>query len=99
MKVFLFYLLFSFPVYANTELATFAGGCFWCMEAPFERLEGVLTVVSGYCGGEITNPTYEQVSTGETGHVEAVRIEYNNKEVSFERLLDVFVQQWRNGQK
>ena len=92
MKI-LFLLLFSSSILANTELATFAGGCFWCMEAPFEKMDGVLTVVSGYSGGKITNPTYEQVSTGETGHVEAVRIEYDGKKVSFEQLLEVFIQQ------
>ena len=92
MKI-LFLLIFSSSIFANTELATFAGGCFWCMEAPFEKMDGVLTVVSGYSGGRITNPTYEQVSTGETGHVEAVRIEYDGKKVSFEQLLEVFIQQ------
>ena len=58
----------------NTAVATFAGGCFWCIEAEFEDLEGVLSVTSGYTGGELENPTYKQVSSGNTGHVEAVQV-------------------------
>jgi methionine-S-sulfoxide reductase len=71
-------------------LATFAGGCFWCMEPPFEKLDGVQSVVSGYIGGQKENPTYEEVSSGTTGHAEAVQITYDPKKVSYEKLLDIF---------
>jgi peptide methionine sulfoxide reductase msrA/msrB len=74
------------------EKATFAGGCFWCMEHPFEKLDGVVDVVSGYTGGHVVNPTYKDVSGGRTGHVEAVQITYDPARVTYERLLDVF---WR----
>jgi peptide methionine sulfoxide reductase msrA/msrB len=73
-------------------LATFAGGCFWCMEPPFEKLDGVLDVVSGYSGGAEVDPTYEQVSGGRTGHAEAIQVRYDPSRVDYERLLDVF---WR----
>jgi peptide methionine sulfoxide reductase msrA/msrB len=72
--------------------ATFAGGCFWCMEHPFESIDGVLDVVSGYTGGEQENPTYEEVSAEGTGHAEAVQITYDPLKVSYEQLLDVY---WR----
>ena len=75
------------------EKATFAGGCFWCVEAPFEKLPGVVTVTVGYTGGHLKNPTYEQVSAGGTGHAESVQIVYDPKVVSYEKLLDVF---WHN---
>jgi peptide methionine sulfoxide reductase msrA/msrB len=75
------------------ELATFAGGCFWCMEPPFEKLEGVVEVVAGYTGGSTRDPTYEEVSTGTTGHYEAVQITFDPKRVSYEDLLEVFWQQ------
>ncbi len=77
----------------GVELATFAGGCFWCMEPPYEKLKGVRSVVSGYTGGTRENPTYEQVCTGSTGHAEAVQITFDPSEISYEKLLDVF---WRN---
>lgn len=73
--------------------ATFAGGCFWCMESPFEKLDGVIKVVAGYTGGEKENPTYEEVSTGATGHSEAVEVTYDPSKITYEELLDVF---WRN---
>ena len=73
--------------------ATFAGGCFWCMEPPFEKLDGVASVVSGYTGGTEPHPTYEQVSSGKTGHAEAVQVTYDPSKVSYQRLLDVF---WMN---
>ncbi len=73
--------------------ATFAGGCFWCMEPPFEKLEGVESVVSGYTGGKTDNPTYKDVSKGDTGHAEAVQIVYNPDIISYEKLLEVF---WMN---
>jgi peptide methionine sulfoxide reductase msrA/msrB len=72
------------------ERATFAGGCFWCMEPPFENLEGVVKVVPGYTGGSKKNPTYEEVSQGNTGHVEAVEITYDPSKVSYRKLLEVF---------
>lgn len=73
--------------------AVLAGGCFWCMESDFEKLPGVLTVESGYTGGQLANPTYKQVSAGGTGHTEAVRIVYDPAKVSYPQLLDHF---WRN---
>lgn len=76
----------------NLEKATFAGGCFWCMEPPFEKLNGVVEVVSGYTGGDKENPTYEEVSSGATGHLEAIQIIYDPAKVTYEELLDVF---WR----
>jgi peptide-methionine (S)-S-oxide reductase len=75
------------------KTAIFAGGCFWCMVHPFDQLKGVTKVVSGYTGGTVAHPTYKQVSEGNTGHVEAVRIIYDPQEISYETLLDVF---WRN---
>ena len=77
---------------ASFEKATFAGGCFWCMEPPFEKLDGVKEVVSGYTGGHKENPTYEEVSSGKTGHVEAVQVSFDPSRISYGRLLDVL---WR----
>lgn len=74
----------------NLETATFGMGCFWCSEAVFQRIPGVHSVVSGYSGGHVKNPTYEQVSTGTTGHAEVVQIEFDPQQVSFSELLDVF---------
>ena len=74
-------------------LATFAGGCFWCMEGPFDKLEGVHETISGYAGGHVVNPTYQQVSSGSTGHAEVVQVTYDPNVVSYEKLLEVF---WRN---
>jgi len=73
--------------------ATFAGGCFWCMEPPFEKLEGVISVTAGYTGGTQTNPSYRDVSSGGTGHAEAIEIAYDRSKVSYEKLLEVF---WQN---
>jgi peptide-methionine (S)-S-oxide reductase len=70
--------------------ATFAGGCFWCTEAVYAQLKGVKSVASGYIGGQVPNPTYKQVCTGLTGHAEAIEIEYDPQQVSFEKLLEVF---------
>ena len=70
--------------------ATFAGGCFWCMEPPFEKLDGVIEVVSGYIGGHKKSPTYEEVSSGSTGHAEAIQVLYDPSQVKYEELLDVF---------
>ncbi|MGD8933630.1 MAG: peptide-methionine (S)-S-oxide reductase MsrA [Gammaproteobacteria bacterium] len=78
---------------SKTELATFAGGCFWCMEPPFDKLDGVISTTSGYTGGHQANPTYKQVSAGSTGHTEAIQIEYDPSKVSYEKLLSVF---WKN---
>ena len=78
---------------APLDSATFAGGCFWCMEPPFDALDGVASTTSGYTGGTLANPTYEQVSAGGTGHAEAVLVVYDPAKVSYERLLDVF---WHN---
>ncbi len=77
----------------DTATATFAGGCFWCMEGPFDELEGVISTTSGYTGGHQAHPTYEQVSAGSTGHTEAVQVVYDPALVSYERLLDIF---WKN---
>jgi peptide-methionine (S)-S-oxide reductase len=73
--------------------ATFAGGCFWCMEPPFDELDGVTSTTSGYTGGHKVNPTYEEVSAGTTGHAEAVQVVYDPARITYERLLEVF---WRN---
>jgi len=78
---------------AMTAKATFAGGCFWCMEAPFDVLPGVISTTSGYIGGSKINPTYQEVSSGSTGHAEAVQVVYDPKKISYEKLLDVY---WRN---
>jgi peptide-methionine (S)-S-oxide reductase len=78
---------------ARLETATFAGGCFWCMEAPFDKLPGVVSVTAGYTGGQVKNPTYEQVSAGTTGHAESVRIVYDPQKIGYKELLDIF---WRN---
>src|SRR3990170_970776 len=75
---------------ARTETAIFAGGCFWCMEPPFEKLDGVSQVTSGYTGGDEKDPTYQEVSGGATGHIESIRITYDPDRVSYSRLLDVF---------
>jgi methionine-S-sulfoxide reductase len=75
------------------ERATFAGGCFWCMEAPFEKLDGVIAVISGYTGGHTEKPTYEEVSSGRSGHAEAVEVQYDPSRITYAKLLDVF---WRN---
>lgn len=76
-----------------TEDAVFAGGCFWCVEADFEKVKGVLSVDSGYTGGKEESPTYEQVSSGQTGHLEAVRVVYDPAQVTYEQLLSLY---WRS---
>jgi peptide-methionine (S)-S-oxide reductase len=81
------------PAPANTAVATFAGGCFWCMEPPFDKIDGVLSTTSGYIGGHVPNANYQQVSAGGTGHAEAVEIVYDPAKVSYAQLLRVF---WRN---
>ncbi len=77
---------------APTEKATLAGGCFWCIEAVFERIPGVRRATSGYTGGQTPNPTYRQVCSGNTGHAEAVEIEFDPANISFGQLLDIFWQ-------
>jgi peptide-methionine (S)-S-oxide reductase len=83
----------SKPASPATAKATFAGGCFWCMEPPYDKLPGVISTTSGYMGGKTRNPTYEQVSSGTTGHAEVVQVEYDPAKVTYSQLLDVF---WRN---
>ena len=78
---------------ANYEKATFAGGCFWCMEHPFDEIPGVISVTSGYTGGHKKTPTYEEVSAGGTGHAESVQVVYDPAKVTYEKLLNVF---WHN---
>jgi peptide-methionine (S)-S-oxide reductase len=99
-KLFRFLIVFSVLLIpfqkvqaATTEKATFAGGCFWCMEAPFDKLPGVVSVTSGYTGSTVKNPTYQQVSAGSTGHAEAVQIVFDPSKTSYSRLLDIF---WHN---
>ena len=77
----------------NLATATFAGGCFWCMQPPFDKLDGVVSTTAGYTGGRTANPTYEEVSSGSTGHAESVMVVYDPARVTYARLLDVF---WRN---
>jgi peptide-methionine (S)-S-oxide reductase len=78
---------------ATLAKAYFAGGCFWCMEEAFEKVEGVLSATSGYMGGKVANPTYEEVSAGRTGHAESVEVVYDPSKVSYQKLLDAF---WHN---
>jgi peptide-methionine (S)-S-oxide reductase len=80
-------------VVTKPAVAVFAGGCFWCMEAPFDALPGVITTISGYTGGHTENPTYKEVSNGKTGHLEAMQVTYDPIKVSYEKLLEVF---WHN---
>lgn len=77
----------------NTSIATFAGGCFWCMEPPFDKLDGVISTTSGYTGGHTKNPTYQQTSSGRTGHTEAIQIVFNKEKINYKELLYIF---WRN---
>ena len=77
----------------TTATAIFAGGCFWCMEPPYDKLDGVHATISGYIGGNTVNPSYKQVSSGTTGHTEALQVTYDPTRVSYEKLLEVF---WRN---
>lgn len=78
---------------AETAIATFAGGCFWCMEKPFDELDGVVSTTSGYIGGNVKNPSYIAVTTGKTGHTEAVQIVYHPEKIQYQALLEVF---WKN---
>ena len=94
LLIFILLLIMSNNSFAQkTEKAIFAGGCFWCMEPAFESIDGVIDVVSGYIGGKDVNPNYNQVSTGKTGHFEAIEITYNPQKVEYAQLLDIF---WKN---
>ncbi len=86
-------MITAMPAAAISKTATFAGGCFWCMEAEFASIPGVSKVVSGYTGGHVRNPTYEQVSGGNTGHIESIEITYDPAYISYQKLLDMF---WSN---
>ncbi|MBL8675254.1 MAG: peptide-methionine (S)-S-oxide reductase MsrA [Rhodospirillales bacterium] len=81
------------PAPSGKAVAIFAGGCFWCMEPPFDKIDGVTATISGYTGGHKSMPTYEQVTAGRTGHIEAVKVEYDPAKVTYAKLLEVF---WRN---
>lgn len=83
----------ALPQETPRDTAVFAGGCFWCMEPPYDKTQGVVSTISGYAGGDVPNPSYEQVTAGGTGHREAVQVIYNPEEVAYERLLEIF---WRN---
>lgn len=96
MRLFLICMMFIVPNIAfadKLEKATFAGGCFWCMEHPFDELNGVVSTTSGYVGGSKKHPTYQQVSAGKTGHTEAVQVVFNPEKVSYKELLTVY---WHN---
>lgn len=93
MKRYLLLLAILYPffsAYTQKQKAYFASGCFWCVEAIFETIPGVIDVTSGYCGGKTENPTYREICTGLTGHAEAVEVTFNSKSVSYETLLEVF---------
>lgn len=77
----------------GSAVATFAGGCFWCMEPPYDKVPGVLATISGYTGGHLNQPSYRQVTSGTTGHAEAVQVIYDPSKVTYDQLLDIF---WRN---
>ncbi|MFO7602889.1 MAG: peptide-methionine (S)-S-oxide reductase MsrA [Gammaproteobacteria bacterium] len=95
-RLFLFILLATSLSMTNaetrTQTALLAGGCFWCLEADFEKLDGVVAVVSGYSGGHVANPTYQQVSAGSSGHIEVVQVTYDTTKLSYRQILDHF---WR----
>lgn len=91
--VFVLGMAASPAIYASEAKAVFAGGCFWCMEPPFDRLDGVTATVSGYMGGHVKNPDYRAVSRGRTGHYEVVEVSYDPERITYAELLDVF---WRN---
>ena len=79
----------SFANSPNFERAYFAGGCFWCMEESFDQVDGVISTISGYSGGHLKNPTYQDVIYKDTGHVEAIEITYDSKKINYEKLLDI----------
>ena len=77
---------------AQTEVATLGGGCFWCVEAVYQRVQGIESVKPGYAGGHTKNPTYKEICTGKTGHAEVARIFFNNKKISYKQILNIFWQ-------
>lgn len=89
---FTFFSIISGQNMNNTEIATFGGGCFWCIEAVYQRIDGVISVVPGYAGGESKTTTYKEVCTGKTGHAEVAKIEFNKDIISFKQLLNIFWQ-------
>ena len=97
-KAILSLILFSSPIYTQnismnqTEITTLGGGCFWCVEAVFQRIDGVLNVIPGYAGGHVNNPSYREICTGKTGHAEVARIEFAPNIISYKQLLNVFWQ-------
>ena len=95
-KYFIIVLLSLTSSFSHTQelkKAYFAGGCFWCMEESFDQVDGVISTISGYSGGHLKNPTYQDVIYKDTGHVEAIEITYNSKKINYEKLLDIY---WRN---
>lgn len=93
LAVMIFSLSLSVSVHSETERAILAGGCFWCVESAFEEVDGVLSVDSGYTGGRKANPTYEEVSHGNSGHIESVEVSFDNKKISYQQILEIF---WKN---
>ena len=97
MKIYFFIIFIciinSFAYAKELKKAYFAGGCFWCMEESFDQVEGVVSTISGYSGGHLKNPTYQDVVNKDTGHVEAIEITYNSNVISYENLLDIY---WKN---
>ena len=97
MKIYFFIIFIciinSFAYSKELKKAYFAGGCFWCMEESFDQVEGVVSTISGYSGGHLKNPTYQDVVNKDTGHVEAIEITYNSNVISYENLLDIY---WKN---
>lgn len=91
--IFIFLTFLHVPGFAEVKSAIFAGGCFWCMEPPFDSIKGVISTTAGYIGGTKASPTYEDVASGSTGHREAVKIQYESKEITYAQLLEVF---WKN---
>ena len=90
LRLYSIYTLLGTFLMAQNEISTLGGGCFWCVEAVFQRIEGVISVKPGYAGGKTLNPTYKEICTGKTGHAEVAQITYNPKIVSFKQILDVF---------
>jgi len=86
------FLLFSQQPMKQTEIATLGGGCFWCVEAVFQRVDGVIDVKPGYAGGHVKNPTYKEICTGKTGHAEVARIEFDTNQITYDQILNVFWQ-------
>ena len=91
--IILYLFISSFAHAKDLKKAYFAGGCFWCMEESFDQVEGVVSTISGYSGGHVKNPTYQDVIYKDTGHVEAIEITYNSKKINYEKLLNIY---WKN---